>query len=169
QAAHLRRVGIASCDCQYQLFFSSRRRHTRSKRDWSSDVCSSDLKSSFNVSTRFFDNENAVAEANLTTPASIKSKIPSCNTSENTSISLNGESFIPLKTAFATEPTPDCNGANDFGKRPASTSPSKNFNRLFAISCVSSFGSNNGEGMSGCSEMTIPFTLSGSTLIPISP
>src|SRR5207247_7461839 len=25
------------------LFFSSRRRHTRSTRDWSSDVCSSDL------------------------------------------------------------------------------------------------------------------------------
>src|SRR5699024_11399764 len=28
----------------YFFFFSSRRRHTRSKRDWSSDVCSSDLK-----------------------------------------------------------------------------------------------------------------------------
>src|SRR5207249_8569723 len=28
-------------DCFF--FFSSRRRHTRSKRDWSSDVCSSDL------------------------------------------------------------------------------------------------------------------------------
>src|SRR5699024_11429282 len=27
----------------YFFFFSSRRRHTRSKRDWSSDVCSSDL------------------------------------------------------------------------------------------------------------------------------
>src|SRR5699024_4627034 len=27
----------------YHFFFSSRRRHTRSKRDWSSDVCSSDL------------------------------------------------------------------------------------------------------------------------------
>src|SRR5699024_11325464 len=27
------------------FFFSSRRRHTRSKRDWSSDVCSSDLAS----------------------------------------------------------------------------------------------------------------------------
>src|SRR5699024_2284330 len=27
------------------FFFSSRRRHTRSKRDWSSDVCSSDLPS----------------------------------------------------------------------------------------------------------------------------
>src|SRR5699024_11564388 len=31
--------------CQHFIFFffSSRRRHTRSKRDWSSDVCSSDL------------------------------------------------------------------------------------------------------------------------------
>src|SRR5216683_3909425 len=28
--------------CVY-FFFSSRRRHTRSDRDWSSDVCSSDL------------------------------------------------------------------------------------------------------------------------------
>src|SRR5438067_5829004 len=28
---------------QVSFFFSSRRRHTRSKRDWSSDVCSSDL------------------------------------------------------------------------------------------------------------------------------
>src|SRR2546421_2708944 len=26
----------------YAIFFSSRRRHTRSDRDWSSDVCSSD-------------------------------------------------------------------------------------------------------------------------------
>src|SRR5690349_22714256 len=29
------------------FFFSSRRRHTRSLRDWSSDVCSSDLVSYF--------------------------------------------------------------------------------------------------------------------------
>src|SRR5699024_10990314 len=29
------------------FFFSSRRRHTRSKRDWSSDVCSSDLTELF--------------------------------------------------------------------------------------------------------------------------
>src|SRR5207302_2325538 len=28
------------------FFFSSRRRHTRFSRDWSSDVCSSDLRSS---------------------------------------------------------------------------------------------------------------------------
>src|SRR5438105_5411068 len=29
------------------FFFSSRRRHTRSTRDWSSDVCSSDLRDPF--------------------------------------------------------------------------------------------------------------------------
>src|SRR5687768_17699315 len=31
------------------FFFSSRRRHTRCSRDWSSDVCSSDLALSFHV------------------------------------------------------------------------------------------------------------------------
>src|SRR5947209_14687988 len=32
-----------SCFCFFFFFFSSRRRHTRYWRDWSSDVCSSDL------------------------------------------------------------------------------------------------------------------------------
>src|SRR5699024_11843812 len=32
-----------TCGC----FFSSRRRHTSSKRDWSSDVCSSDLRQAY--------------------------------------------------------------------------------------------------------------------------
>src|SRR2546421_3352526 len=38
---------MCSCDIMGRLlfffFFSSRRRHTRSDRDWSSDVCPSDL------------------------------------------------------------------------------------------------------------------------------
>src|SRR5437868_12665778 len=33
----------------YLFFFSSRRRHTRSKRDWSSDVCSSDLAAAYDL------------------------------------------------------------------------------------------------------------------------
>src|SRR6266498_5152066 len=32
-----------TCLCTFSFFFSSRRRHTRCGRDWSSDVCSSDL------------------------------------------------------------------------------------------------------------------------------
>src|SRR5699024_11860515 len=38
------------------FFFSSRRRHTRSKRDWSSDVCSSDLFFPFITENRNFPN-----------------------------------------------------------------------------------------------------------------
>src|SRR6266536_5440172 len=34
----------SSTDISCCFFFSSRRRHTRSTRDWSSDVCSSDLR-----------------------------------------------------------------------------------------------------------------------------
>src|SRR5699024_12188047 len=36
----------------FSFFFSSRRRHTRSKRDWSSDVCSSDLMLNFDIRNR---------------------------------------------------------------------------------------------------------------------
>src|SRR5690606_41095253 len=34
---------LVMCSYQTVFFFSSRRRHTRFSRDWSSDVCSSDL------------------------------------------------------------------------------------------------------------------------------
>src|SRR5205809_4319477 len=35
---------VVTCGCVvFFFFFSSRRRHTRCSRDWSSDVCSSDL------------------------------------------------------------------------------------------------------------------------------
>src|SRR2546429_1323602 len=35
---------LANLERKLQFFFSSRRRHTRCSRDWSSDVCSSDLE-----------------------------------------------------------------------------------------------------------------------------
>src|SRR5699024_11955638 len=46
------------------FFFSSRRRHTRSKRDWSSDVCSSDLYGwiFFYQSAEFLDDGNPSAQ-----------------------------------------------------------------------------------------------------------
>src|SRR5699024_11410306 len=53
-----------SCVCltvvcsRYLFFFSSRRRHTRSKRDWSSDVCSSDLSHDF-AHTKSFPSRNS--------------------------------------------------------------------------------------------------------------
>src|SRR5690606_40280649 len=40
------RIALDLDDVLFIFFFSSRRRHTRFSRDWSSDVCSSDLKAS---------------------------------------------------------------------------------------------------------------------------
>src|SRR5699024_10911018 len=41
---NLNKFSTRCCSYAFMIFFfSSRRRHTRSKRDWSSDVCSSDL------------------------------------------------------------------------------------------------------------------------------
>src|SRR5699024_11580572 len=55
------------------IFFSSRRRHTRSKRDWSSDVCSSDLAVSRLLKTRQVREAKELREV---TPAdSFKNKI----------------------------------------------------------------------------------------------
>src|SRR5258707_7675176 len=47
-----------TCVCFF-FFFSSRRRHTRYWRDWSSDVCSSDLTSSFPLTAKLFQGESA--------------------------------------------------------------------------------------------------------------
>src|SRR2546421_9620828 len=40
---HLSLSSVLNASYALVFFFSSRRRHTRSDRDWSSDVCSSDL------------------------------------------------------------------------------------------------------------------------------
>src|SRR2546422_5314377 len=44
------------------FFFSSRRRHTRCSRDWSSDVCSSDLQGMAVVSLRYFNAAGATEQ-----------------------------------------------------------------------------------------------------------
>src|SRR3712207_9555534 len=58
------------CNCLgFSYFFSSRRRHTRYWRDWSSDVCSSDLRleTSFGGLRRF----TADASHELKTPLTV--------------------------------------------------------------------------------------------------
>src|SRR2546429_246098 len=54
--------------CVY-FFFSSRRRHTSCSRDWSSDVCSSDLKDDFAPS-------KLCAVRNLTIAAPLRKNAP---------------------------------------------------------------------------------------------
>src|SRR5205085_6608722 len=50
--ASRRRLRVVSSCVFHSFFFSSRRRHTRFDCDWSSDVCSSDLIPSAEVSER---------------------------------------------------------------------------------------------------------------------
>src|SRR5690349_24474740 len=45
------------------FFFSSRRRHTRSLRDWSSDVCSSDLEQKASALARGVEEDIVLADA----------------------------------------------------------------------------------------------------------
>src|SRR5690606_40596456 len=54
----------------YFFFFSSRRRHTRFSRDWSSDVCSSDLWRWDNNGNRAKAEDNSAAMV-AATPATI--------------------------------------------------------------------------------------------------
>src|SRR5690606_39471791 len=42
-------VSSLSAILMFSFFFSSRRRHTRFSRDWSSDVCSSDLALGYDI------------------------------------------------------------------------------------------------------------------------
>src|SRR5699024_11698924 len=44
--------------CYVYFFFTRRRRHTRSKRDWRSDVCSSDLNIEESRLTKEFGSSN---------------------------------------------------------------------------------------------------------------
>src|SRR5690349_24125988 len=55
------------------FFFSSRRRHTSSLRDWSSDVCSSDLRRRRWISCRDFWSPTLVTVQEFTTHTSAAS------------------------------------------------------------------------------------------------
>src|SRR5690625_5923147 len=60
------------------FFFSSRRRHTRWPRDWSSDVCSSDLLSGSGKSSVVFDTlaKESRRQMTLNYPAYIRNQMP---------------------------------------------------------------------------------------------
>src|SRR5690606_39414107 len=70
---------LFGCALSYkaEFFFSSRRRHTRFSRDWSSDVCSSDLRSfsGVTVSPQQQARINALAELSGVTPEEYMNRI----------------------------------------------------------------------------------------------
>src|SRR5699024_11556732 len=72
------------------FFFSSRRRHTRSKRDWSSDVCSSDLKLDISKHDKVSHNLNTEIKDGLVINIDKAYKIPVNYAEEKESIWTTG-------------------------------------------------------------------------------
>src|SRR5699024_9980563 len=65
---------LSNYDIEASIFvFSSRRRHTRSKRDWSSDVCSSDLA----TETELKERKDRIEDALNSTRAAVEEGIVS--------------------------------------------------------------------------------------------
>ncbi|MNE71612.1 hypothetical protein D3C80_1675020 [compost metagenome] len=87
-------------------------------------------------------------EAKLSLPASIRSKVESCSTSEYMVRSSNGESINPHITELAMLPIPACSGPSLLVMRPASTSRLKKSIRWSAIAWVSLSGGNTVDGES---------------------
>src|SRR5699024_671442 len=101
------------------FFFSSRRRHTRSKRDWSSDVCSSDLINAHGTSTPTGDVSETKAIKDTFGNHAYKLKVSSTKSMTGQLFGAAGgvESIITLKsmnenifppTINLHNPDPDC-------------------------------------------------------------
>src|SRR5256884_4342478 len=64
-------MSSVSIRVMFFFFFSSRRRHTRCSRDWSSDVCSSDLSPSGNAGDLWAVNQNGIDGSLLNNPGRV--------------------------------------------------------------------------------------------------
>src|SRR3989442_4545773 len=67
------------------FFFSSRRRHTRCGRDWSSDVCSSDLVKARQPPKHERGSAHRAPRAQLREPGSVKEALSCVRSEEHTS------------------------------------------------------------------------------------
>ncbi|MCY1303021.1 hypothetical protein D9M70_527090 [compost metagenome] len=108
-------------------------------------------------------------EAKRSLPASIRSKVESCSTSEYIVRSSNGDSIRPHITALAMLPMPACRGPRFLLMRPASTSRLRKSIRWLAMPWVSSSGGRTVDGESGCSVWTMATIFAGSIGMAVLP
>src|SRR5699024_6837639 len=90
------------CLASYLFFFSSRRRHTRSKRDWSSDVCSSDLIEHY---AKFFTEEGrsaviACTASNVEARDAVESLLVALATADKE----NNDLLVPMNAPYRPGP-----------------------------------------------------------------
>src|SRR5690606_17016358 len=91
--------------CRF-FFFSSRRRHTRFSRDWSSDVCSSDLGSSYAQLRGIFDCLKGGVEMSQQSNTVYKTFIAGADLTgkENLFVELTGEYTVGVCNAATDVP-----------------------------------------------------------------
>src|SRR5206468_6926095 len=85
------------------FFFSSRRRHTRSDRDWSSDVCSSDLLENWNGAPTPPRSRQVRGKPKNAALISSEKTIPYCAASPRMNLcSLESPALTPLQIGRAS-------------------------------------------------------------------
>src|SRR5699024_11412756 len=88
------------CFCS---FFSSRRRHTRSKRDWSSDVCSSDLAIASSGSPSKLIRVNPSNTWSSTALEVVSDEVPGCNDGGSDLILIRRDCSAPSPPSASSE------------------------------------------------------------------
>src|SRR5699024_6037237 len=108
------------------LFVSSRRRHTRSKRDWSSDVCSSDLTTQGRkaLQTRSFRGSKSRNKVSVGEPA--EGSLPSYTTPKPT-VNLTSVASAGTPRPPAPAPAPDPGARRRDPKLSCITPSGRNF------------------------------------------
>src|SRR5687768_18126428 len=114
------------------FFFSSRRRHTRCSRDWSSDVCSSDLDQSVGWSFVFLDSASPSASTISTCPDRVAQFIKS-NASLNKLTDINAVSA--LRIACSSE-SRNCVDIGQFVDRKSTRLNSSHGYISYAVFCL---------------------------------
>src|SRR5690606_40545825 len=80
------------------FFFSSRRRHTRFSRDWSSDVCSSDLSNPAEFQLPAYSDSYAVVNAQIS--RNFNKKIRAYLGGENLTSYMQKNAIVDFKNPF---------------------------------------------------------------------
>src|SRR5690349_5527257 len=85
--------------CLFFFFFSSRRRHTRSLRDWSSDVCSSDLANLEKAASKLSE-QRAIKPIDAAPPTDLPSPTSNTTRAEFESMVTTAKEFIAAGDIF---------------------------------------------------------------------
>src|SRR6266516_5629432 len=135
----------------YDVFFSSRRRHTRSYGDWSSDVCSSDLQTP-TLTTTISPSSSVVLGSSVTDAAVITGGFPSTGVTGTVTYH-----FFGLSDGVCSG-TPTSNQAVNIGNGgavPASGTQTPSSVGQYSFNATYSGDKNNNAVSSSCELLTV--------------